>query len=72
MDGKSIDKKYKATINKMVSATIGLLLPVSDQPIINDWSRWFAISRLSPICSPSFNFTGGVGGGKKTKLECAK
>jgi hypothetical protein len=46
-----------------------LLLPVSDQPIINDWSRWFAISRLPPICSPSFNFTGGVGGGKKLNLN---
>jgi hypothetical protein len=28
---------------------------------IVDWSRWFAISSLPPICSPNFSFMGEVG-----------
>jgi hypothetical protein len=27
----------------------------------NDWSMWFAIRGLPPICSPSFSLRGGVG-----------
>jgi hypothetical protein len=30
----------------------------------NDWSRWFAISSLPPICSPSLSCMGGVEGEK--------
>jgi len=33
---------------------IWLVLPVSDT------SAWFGISSMSPICSPSFSFMGGV------------
>jgi hypothetical protein len=37
----------------------------------NDWSMWFAISSLPPICSPSFLFYG-WGCKKVTKLGCKK
>jgi len=33
----------------------------------NDRFRWFAISNLPPICSPSFSFDGWVLGEKKGK-----
>jgi len=35
----------------------------------NYWSRWFAISSLPPICSPSFSFMGEVGNKYITKLR---
>jgi hypothetical protein len=33
----------------------------------NDWSKWFAISNLPPICSSSFSCIDGVGKKKKKK-----
>ncbi len=34
----------------------------------NDWPMWFAISSLSPICSPNFSFMDGIRK-KKKKLN---
>jgi len=38
----------------------------------NDSSRWFAISSPSPICCPSFGFTGGIAKEYRTLLGCEK
>jgi hypothetical protein len=41
----------------------------------NDWSKWFAISSLAPICSHGLSFFMGGGGWKiqgKTQLGCEK
>ncbi len=38
----------------------------------NNWSRWFAISSLSPVCSPNFSCMAEDGIKKKTKLGCEK
>jgi hypothetical protein len=35
----------------------------------NDWSRWFAISSSSRICSSSHSFIGGVVKKKKLNLD---
>jgi hypothetical protein len=51
---------------------IRLPLSISDSPIINDWSRWFAISSSPPICYPSFSVMAGVAKKYITKLGCEK
>ncbi len=38
----------------------------------NDWSRWFVINSLPPICCPSFSIIGGVAKEYITKLGCEK
>jgi hypothetical protein len=38
----------------------------------NDWSRWFAIGSLPPICYLSFSFMGGVAKKYITILGCEK
>jgi len=43
-------------LEKSATNMISLLFPISDWSIIMIRFRWFAISSLSPICSPSFSF----------------
>jgi hypothetical protein len=38
----------------------------------NDWSKWFVISSLPPICCPSFSFIGGVAKEYFKRLGCEK
>ncbi len=56
-------------LEKSVINRIWFLLPISHWPNHYDWSRWFAISSLPPISSPSFTtFMGGVAKKEITKL----
>ncbi len=40
-----------------------------DSPNHNDWSSWFAIGSLPPICNPNFSFVSEIGKEKKTKKK---